>query len=223
MPCMRCGDIIPAEVVRCPSCGTRMHGRDFRAMASAVFMLLGLDAFLALGSGVGLQHLSGTLDAATIDSYRTQDTLRRLTPYAGALALSVALAALTGVAFLMWLWRAHRYAGLSGRPWVIAGWLCPLANLWVPPRLMHLVWSYGRPPAERRRSAAVVTAWWFTLLCAIGLEWAFTTAGADNLAQARATVRLGILGSGVHALAAVLCMAVVFQITLTRSRPPDHA
>ena len=49
MPCGLCGDIIPAEVTRCPGCGAWARRRDFRTLGIGVFMLLGFNAFMALG------------------------------------------------------------------------------------------------------------------------------------------------------------------------------
>jgi len=218
MPCALCGDIIPTEVDRCPACGAWTRRRNFRALGLTVFLLLGFNAFMALGSAVGLARMFRPLAAATGDSYDAAATARTISAYADVFVVAGVLAALTGTLFLAWLWRAHRQAGAARRyrpAWVLAGWLFPVANLWLPPRLIHDVWVGSAPhgPVDRQRAGAVVTAWWLSLLSAIGLAQVFRTAGSGNLSDARLAVQIGLAGAAVQALAAILCMVIVFRIT----------
>jgi hypothetical protein len=218
MPCAECGDIIPTEIDRCPACGAWARRRNFRALGLSVFLLLGFNAFMALGSGVGLARQFGPLATTTADSYDATATGRVLTAYADVFLVGAVLAALTGALFLGWLWRAHQQAGAARRyrsGWVLAGWLLPLVNLWLPPRLIHDVWVGSAPhrPADRYRAAAIVAAWWISLLSAIGLAELFRTGGMDTLADARMAAQIGLAGAAAQALAATLCMAIVFHIT----------
>jgi hypothetical protein len=218
MPCAICGDIIPTEVARCPACGAWARYRDFRALGIAVFMLLGFHAFIALSSGISLIRLAHPLKATTSDSYDASSTARELASYSDAVVISSALAAFTGLLYLNWLWRAHGQAAKPQRfhrSWVIAGWFCPIVNLWLPPLLVHDMWvSSGRHRlAERHWIGAVVTAWWLSLLVSVWLLRLFPRSSADTLAEARFAVHLGIAATAVQALAATLCMATVFQIT----------
>jgi hypothetical protein len=163
MPCGLCGDIIPTEIARCPACGAWARRRDFRALGIGVFMLLGFNAFMALGSGISLIRLLRPLSHMPSDSYDPAATGTTLAPYADVFVISGMLAMITGVLFVSWLWRAHgqsldphRY----GRAWVVGSWLLPVANLWVPPRLVHDVWmSSGRfHIIERHRAGLLVTS-----------------------------------------------------------------
>lgn len=217
MPCALCGDIIPTEVARCPACGAYSRRRDFRAVGVAVFMLLGFNAFIALGAGISLLRMQGPLDAATRDTFDARATTRALAPYGDVFTISAVLAGVTGVLYLAWLWRAHHQA--SGphqhhRAWLIFGWLVPVVNLWLPPRLVHEVWvNSGRfRMAGRHAVGAVVTAWWFSVLAAIGLAQIFP-GDTGSLPQARFALQLGVAASACQALAAALCMVIVFQIT----------
>src|SRR5262245_9714055 len=108
MPCALCGDIIPAEVARCPACGAWARRRDFRAVGVAVFMLLGFNAFVALGSGISLLKFAHPLRAATHDTYDPAVTGQALTPYTEVFTISAVMAAVTGVLYLTWLSRAYR-------------------------------------------------------------------------------------------------------------------
>jgi hypothetical protein len=221
MPCALCGDIIPTRVTRCPACGALVRHRDFRALGIAVFMLLGFNAFVALGSAISLSRLVRTLGAATTDSYDPETAGRAVSPSSDAFVTSVMMAALTALLFLPWLWMAYREASPRRyrRVWAVAGWICPVVNLWLPPRLVYDMWVNGgrHRTAERRAIATVVTAWWVSLLAAMWLAWAFPGGDAGTLPQARLAVRLGIAAMAAEALAAVLCMVIVFRINRLHS------
>ena len=218
MPCALCGDIIPTEVIRCPACGAWAHRRDFRALGVAVFMLLGFDAFVALGSGISLTRLTGRLRTATTDSFDPVAAGRWLAPYRAAFQTSALLALLIGTLFVAWLWLAYRQTPPPRRyqrGWVIGGWLLPGANLWLPPRLVYETWvnSARFRTVERQAIGTIVTAWWTGLLVAVGLLWVFPRSGTDTIAQARFSLRLGIAATMTEALAAIAAMMIVFRIT----------
>jgi hypothetical protein len=218
MPCALCGDIIPTEVARCPACGAWARRRDFRAVGVAVFMLLGFNAFVALGSGISLIRLIRPLHQATHDTYDPVVTDRALSPYTDVFVICAIMAGITGLLYLGWLWRAygqspgpHRHR----RAWVLFGWITPLANLWVPPRLVYDVWvNSGRfRTAERHAVGVVVAGWWTFVLLGVGLARLFAGIGVQTLAEARFSVHVGVAAAACEALAAALCMASVFEIT----------
>jgi hypothetical protein len=137
--------------------------------------------------------------------------------------ISGVLALLTGVLFVAWLWRAYGQATgprSYGRGWVLFGWLCPIANLWIPPRVVHEVWiSSGRfPMAERHRIGMLVAGWWCSLLGSLCLVEIFRSTDEQTLDAARFTVHMGIAAAALMALAATLCMAIVFQVTRLQLR-----
>jgi hypothetical protein len=121
-----------------------------------------------------------------------------------------------------WLWTAYReISPRRYRPaWAVAGWVCPVVNLWLPPRLVYDAWANGgrHRAAERRAIAGVVAAWWVSLLTAVWLTWAFPGGDAGTLAQARLAVRIGVAAMATEALAAALCMVIVFRINRLHSR-----
>jgi hypothetical protein len=221
MTCGLCGDIIPTEVARCPHCGAWSRRRDFRALGIGVFMLLGFNAFMALGSGISLLRLLDPLQGTTQDSYDPAATARTLAPYADVFVISVVLALVTGMLFVTWLWRAYGYSSAPGVPrrygrgWVLGGWLLPIANLWVPPLLIHEVWvGSGRfRIADRHKMGLLVGAWWCSTLGSLGLMELFRHGSADTLYDARLDIHLGIAAAASLALAATLCMVIVFNVT----------
>lgn len=228
MPCALCGDIIPTEVDRCPACGAWARRRDFRAVGVAVFMLLGFNAFVALGSGISLLRFSDPLRAATHGTYDAQVTGKALAPYADVFTISAIMAAVTGVLYLTWLWRAYRQSPgphQYHRAWVLLGWFCPIVNLWLPPRLVYEVWvNSGRyRTAERQAAGLVVAGWWACTLLGIVLAYAFTHGSVDTLADARFEVHVGVAAAALQALAAALAMATVFQITRLQVAPGELA
>ncbi|TDB95123.1 DUF4328 domain-containing protein [Actinomadura sp. 7K534] len=228
MPCALCGDIIPTEVVRCPACGAWARRRDFRAVGVAVFMLLGFNAFVALGSGLSLLRFSEPLRAATHGTYDAATTERALAPYTELFTISAIMAGVTGILYLTWLWRAfaqspgpHQYH----RAWVLLGWFTPVVNLWLPARTVYEVWvNSGRyRTAQRQAVGAVVAAWWACLLLGVLLAYAFAHGSVDTLSDARFDVHVGVAAAACQSLAASLCMAAVFQITRLQTAPGELA
>ncbi len=224
MPCGLCGDIIPTVSVRCPACGAWSHRRDFRALATGLFVLLGFNAFLALGSAVSMMRLLAGLEQENPFSYDASFTLPVLRAYEDVFLISGVLAVVTGVLFVAWLWQAHRQAPgpmRYRRGWTVGAWVLPVANLWMPPRIVHDVWvSSGRyRMAGRHGVLLVVTAWWASLLGGTALARAFPGMGAGSLADARFAMETGIAAAGCLALAATLCMAFVFQVTRLQLSP----
>lgn len=223
MPCGLCGDIIPTEVTRCPACGAWSRRRDFRALAVGLFMLLGFNAFLSMGSAVSLLRLLPELRRGTNESFDDTATVATLQTYNDVFVIAGAMIALTGALFLAWLWRAHQQA--TGplryrRVWTVGGWFLPFANLWIPPRLVHDVWTAsGRfRMAERHAVGLVVVCWWASLLGSLVLMAIFPSADAAGRADALLAVQLGVCANSLLALAATLCMAVVFQVTRLQLR-----
>ena len=228
MPCALCGDIIPTEVARCPACGAWARRRDFRAVGVAVFMLLGFNAFVALGSGLSLHRFSEPLRTATHGTYDAAATGKALAPYTDLFTISAIMAAVTGVLYLIWLWRAYRQSPgphQYHRAWVLLGWFCPIVNLWLPARMVYEVWvNSGRyRTAERQAAGLVVAGWWTCVLLGVLLAYAFTHGNVDTLADARFDVHVGVAAAACQAIAAALCMATVFQITKLQTAPGELA
>lgn len=225
MPCGLCGDIIPTETARCPACGAWSRRRDFRALGIGVFMLLGFNAFMAMGSAVSLMRELPIIGAMNSDSYDPVETGSSLQAYSDVFVVAGALAAITGILFIAWLWRAHSQSPgplRHGRGWTVGSWLVPVVNLWIPPRLVYDIWvSSGRyQMAQRHGVGLIVFSWWTCLLASIGLAQIFPSVGTDTIADARFAVQVGVAASAAQAVAAALCMVAVFHVTRLQLRQP---
>ncbi len=90
----------------------------------------------------------------------------------------LALAILTGIAFMVWMWRAAKNNEALGRSrarfgpgWAIGGWLIPVANLVIPVLIMQDLWRGADPSIPRGDSrwkigdrSLLVGFWWGLLL-----------------------------------------------------------
>jgi hypothetical protein len=225
LPCGLCGDIIPTETARCPACGAWSRRRDFRALGIGVFMLLGFNAFMAMGSAVSLMREIPVINAMNPDSYDPVETGTSLKAYGDVFIIAGALAAITGILFVAWLWRAHAQAPgplRHGKGWTVGSWLVPVVNLWIPARLVYDIWvSSGRDQTLQRHGVRlVVFSWWACLLSSIGLAWVFPSMDTATIADARFAVHVGVAASAGQAVAAALCMAAVFHVTRLQLRQP---
>ncbi|GGU43057.1 hypothetical protein GCM10010211_02940 [Streptomyces albospinus] len=104
-------------------------------------------------------------------------------------ALGEAATVLCAIAFLAWLWRVRDNARtLSGQrpryswPWVYAGWILPIANLWIP---RGIVADIHRASAPGERLPRAVN-WWWGLWLVGSLGGAGLYAGTTDAVIARA-------------------------------------
>lgn len=112
------------------------------------------------------------------------DVLETVADVAGAAAMddvmlwtNTGFFVLAAVAFIVWLWRVRANAELLVGPhgqrltreWVIAGWICPVVNLWFPYRVVVDVWRASSPDRANVRDGLVV--WWWL---AFVVSWLFT-------------------------------------------------
>ncbi|MEU8003985.1 DUF4328 domain-containing protein [Catellatospora sp. NPDC049111] len=86
--------------------------------------------------------------------------------------LSLLASLLAAAAFVVWLHQARRAAGRLGGAlewapgWAVGGWFIPVANLFIPYRVVRDVWRAGGPLAPR----APVRRWWASVLITVLLN-----------------------------------------------------
>ncbi|MGW1893306.1 DUF4328 domain-containing protein [Streptomyces sp. NPDC002004] len=126
-----------------------------------------------------------------------------------------AVTALCAVAFLMWLWRVRDNAQvLSGQrpryawPWVYAGWVVPVANLWVP---RGIVADVHQASAPGTRLPHAVNWWWGLWLVATLSGVGLTTNLSTDDIIARAYTDVGLL-LAVDAAVVAAAVAGVFVV-----------
>jgi len=130
---------------------------------------------------------------------------------------------LCAVLFVGWLWRMRDNASaLSGeRPryhglWVYAGWIVPIANLWIP---RGLVADIHRKSAPDRKLPLVVNVWWALWLAGmvsgVGLMYADDT--DDVIARAYDGVTPLLLADATVIGAAVAGILMVRTLTAVQN------
>ncbi|MFE0381328.1 DUF4328 domain-containing protein [Streptomyces inhibens] len=137
-------------------------------------------------------------------------------------ALGDAATVLCMIAFLAWLWRVRDNARtLSGQrpryawPWVYAGWIVPIANLWIPRGIVADIHRAGAPGERLPRAVN----WWWGLWLVGSLVGAGLYAGTTDAAIARAytdaplllVVDAAVIGAAVAGIFVVRALTVVQQ------------
>ncbi|MBB2910983.1 uncharacterized membrane protein YidH (DUF202 family) [Streptosporangium becharense] len=149
-----------------------------------------------------------------------QAVVGAVTVFAVLIILVAVTAVAAAVAYLNWLLRARRGAGLARTP-ALASWFAPAANLVLPAVLVDRLWLTARPPADRRpRWLALLTVWWLSWLTALVLVlvrlWPGAPHGGADLTG------IGPAELSAVAVAALLCAATVREVTAVQaagSRP----
>lgn len=121
-----------------------------------------------------------------------------------------------GPVFIAWLFRARGNAEVitpgphrHPAPWLVLGWVVPVADLWVPRRVVLDVWRGSGPPP---RPATLVNAWWGCYLAGTfgGTFVAVLFSGRHHDGAAAAVyVVMSVSGIAAATLAAVLIWRIV--------------
>jgi uncharacterized protein DUF4328 len=135
--------------------------------------------------------------------------------------------AVTAIFFLIWLSAArtntatYQAGGIGAyRNWTVSGWFCPVANLWVPYRIMADILRASAQPmaqtpavlaAPERRSGITVLRSWCLLWHATWASLCFVAV----LESIMGTARLAALVFQVLSLGAAAC-AIGIVVTVTR-------
>jgi hypothetical protein len=131
----------------------------------ALLVACGMDVVALLSSAAQLSLLGGEFNQAQADA---NDLREHIITY---IVIAVSLA--TAVAFFVWLHRtaanvrALGATGLTFTPgWSIAWFFVPIANLFMPLRVMRELWRASHDPAHWAALAAapIVGWWWFAFL-----------------------------------------------------------
>jgi Domain of unknown function (DUF4328)/Protein of unknown function (DUF2510) len=101
-----------------------------------------------------------------------------LLPVLSIVSLASVVALLcTGVVWCLWQVRLARAAPQElrrGPGWHVAGWLIPVASLWMPYQNISSLWhayGAGREESTQEVSPLLMPLWWGTWLCAWLLDW----------------------------------------------------
>jgi hypothetical protein len=142
-------------------------------------------------------------------------------------SLGNALMALCAVTFLAWLFAVRGNARvLSGRPpryawpWMYAGWIVPIGNLWVP---RGIVADVHRASSPEERLPRAVNWWWGLWLLGMlsGVSLTYTTSTDDVIERAYTDAPLLLAADAAIVGAAVAAIFVVRALTSTQQRLID--
>jgi hypothetical protein len=134
---------------------------------------------------------------------------------------------LTLVVFIVWLYLAHDNFGRRNnplewrKPWVVAGWLVPVANLFVPGQVVKEVYLRSCPE-KAWSSVQLVSIWWTALL----VTFFSLTNTTVHVTDAGATVTdvytpafVAVVTGGAGILAAVLGIVIVRRVSTWQDNP----
>lgn len=145
---------------------------------------------------------------------------------------------LTGIVFVIWLYRARRNAEAitpiehrRSTGLVVFAWIIPIVNLWVPKQIVDDIWvtsALQNPPLNPLHPDALrnaprsplVRGWWLSWLVAIWVSSLFYRVGArgEDLESELLMVRTEIWFAVPTLICAVLAVLVVMTITKTQER-----
>ncbi|MET1002774.1 MAG: DUF4328 domain-containing protein [Acidimicrobiia bacterium] len=136
------------------------------------------------------------------------------------------LSAAVGIVWIIWQWRcAKNVRALEiegskwGPGWSIGGWFVPIANIFIPFKIMQDLWRASAPglkPGDTLRSqfgSPLIWAWWLLFLFSGVITQAFGTGGGTTLDSIRDTNNRMLLGFGLGLLSTVLAITIVVQLT----------
>jgi hypothetical protein len=138
-------------------------------------------AMALVGLTVGLVAVGTLIEASAFEFIGTDASPARLDAWASAYDLSWSLSSLmlivSGIAFLAWQSRVVENVPAlgAGQPmasprWSIAWWFIPIANVWMPYRVVADLWHRLGTTRAGRRSTLVLV--WWVLWLAGDLVWA---------------------------------------------------
>ncbi|MFG2603690.1 DUF4328 domain-containing protein [Streptomyces sp. NPDC048514] len=231
--CHRCADTPPpAPPHEAPPYAGAPHGAWLRSPAvlgRATAALLGLvvvaDLFAVLADRT-TEAVAGDLadGLGGADVAHRIDRADMLYSAAGVAQTITMLA--TMAVYLCWLWRVRVNAEVFDasrhslkRGWAIAGWFCPVVNLWFPRRIVLDSWD-ASAPRDGWAGHVVVNAWWATWLVSLvaGRFASSRSERAGTAADMRDAARLMLVGDSLDIAGAVLCAVVVLKLTAMQGR-----
>ncbi|MFI5683632.1 DUF4328 domain-containing protein [Streptomyces sp. NPDC051636] len=191
-----------------------------RAAAAVLGLVIATDVFAVyadfLQFDVSGDLVDGTYGVAVSRRADHADALCNASGSAQASALLTCV-----VVYLCWFYRARVNAEVFSpfghsrkRGWAIGGWFTPVANLWLPRRVMLDIWDASSPWGAPR-AHALVNAWWTVWLASFLADRAAFSGyrraeGAQALHDA---ARLMLFSDAMDIAAAVLAIAVVLRLT----------
>ncbi|MGW1871482.1 DUF4328 domain-containing protein [Streptomyces mauvecolor] len=152
--------------------------------------------------------------------------------FSRAVALPAFVANLAAaVVFLVWLWRARINSESSGGPgshrhkrgMVVYGWMTPVANLWIPYRVVSDIWRASAP--RRNAPRGLVTTWWVLFAADTALSPALARYYHSKPTEPtlRTTADLSTASAVLEVVAGVLIIVIIARVTRWQTATPPAA
>ena len=201
MFCRTCGGVLPVGAHACPYCSAPVPAVPLIWPGARTYTVAGLGTAVVVG-------LTATVVLAAASTVGEVVALTLMAPGDAAVAVAVLSALPYLLAFLttivlviVWTFRAARNALAfpgadvpGGAGWAIAGWLVPVASLFMPYRTVA---GIARTTFDRADTPAVVKWWW-----AAWLLFLFGERGASSAAEAGGSTAYQLGYGSVAVLAA---------------------
>jgi hypothetical protein len=215
------------------------YWRSTRTLSTSLTVVLAVEAVLSVaalaqGTPRSLDGGAAALDAALHGHEKLAQTRIEHASDGSSFQIStlvgyVALATL--VLLIIWQWRSQHNARALGRDgarispgWGIAGWLVPFVNLVIPYLAFQDLWRSSDERSEAGTSwralagSPMVSAWWVAQLAGTFAPAATVVLVLATAKTAADTDWLTHAGSAVLAIACVLAIVVVRDITARQER-----
>lgn len=205
--------------------------RDQKGYSTLVCVLLAINVALSLsliGSTIAEMDLiqrAQSGGAFTFEEVTTNDHRQQAISIGGLAALAIA-----GVAWLVWQHRAHSNLTALGAGelrftpgWAVGWWFVPFANLVRPAQVMSELTrasdpAYGAVEQADRQTPRIVLVWWLTWVIGGLMSYGIARASTDDLTSLLTRDRVLIASEGLHAIAAVLAIALVRRVQRLQSQ-----
>ncbi|WP_285504211.1 DUF4328 domain-containing protein [Actinokineospora sp. NBRC 105648] len=201
--------------------------RGARFLASAFILLSAGVAVLAAWQSWHSYQL--VLDVYSPVPKVTDEELVRATDRGVLLSYAwLAGVALSGAAFLMWLWRARiNSARICDAPqrlrirWALLSWFIPLGNLWLPQMVLGDLWRASRPDTPPRGAdlrtvpaGRLIAIWWglFVLMHAIDLFAVNLLVKDDSPKTFESVFYANAITGGLAVVTAVLILVIMRRV-----------
>ncbi|MER5471393.1 DUF4328 domain-containing protein [Streptomyces sp. NPDC002935] len=196
-----------------------------KATAALLGLVIAADVF-ALWADSTMFAVSGALaDGEVGDAVQRRadhaDSLYAAAGYAQTTTLVAAV-----VVYLIWFLRVrvnaevfNPFGHTKSRSWAGWGWFVPVANLWIPRRVMVDIWDASVPAGARSGNGLVNTWWTFWILGLIANRAGFTAyRKAETAQEIQDAVGEVIFADLFDIVAAVLAILVVLRLTRMQDR-----
>ncbi|WP_372345862.1 DUF4328 domain-containing protein [Streptomyces sp. KL116D] len=196
------------------------------AFALAVTVLLAVvvvtDLFAIV---VGVQEFRLLSDLLAGQDGGTADLTRLDESYALAGKLQQYVFLATGVVFIAWLFRVRHNGEVfapdghsKARPWVLFGFVVPIANLWFPRRIALDIWAASEPAGRWGRWR--VDCWWFVWLAATATSWLLGTwyEEAETLTGIKDATGALVVSDAVDIVSAAFAILFVRSLTALQNQ-----